>query len=84
MSLRDGLWACQHSSLQAWSEELAHLRKGQESRTFGIEQAAEAATHEIEYQLGMWGVVEDTHDVDREDVRRQMGSVVLLVSGNKS
>ena len=67
-----------------WSEEFAHLREGQKERTFGLEKAAEAATHEVEYQLGMWGVVEDTHDVDREDVRRQMGSAILLVSGDKA
>jgi ATP synthase F1 complex assembly factor 2 len=68
-----------------WSEELGHLREGSESeRKFGVEEAAHAATLEIEYQLGMWGVVEDTHDVDREDVKRQFGSVVLLVSGDKA
>lgn len=44
--------------LVEWSENLAHLREGQEKRDFGIEEASEAATHEIEYQLGMWGVVE--------------------------
>jgi len=31
----------------------------------------------------MWGEVEDTHDVEKEDVKRQYGSVVLLVSGEK-
>lgn len=70
--------------LVEWSEELGHLREGQKERNFGVEDAAEAATHEVEYQLGMWGVVEDTHDVDREDVRRQFGSVIMLVSGDKS
>ena len=47
-----------------WSENLGHLRERQEKRDFGIEEASEAATHEIEYQLGMWGVVEvGIHDL---------------------
>ncbi len=70
--------------LVEWSENMAHLREGQKEKAFGVEEAAEAATHEIEYQLGMWGVVEDTHDVDREDVRRQFGSVIMLVSGDNA
>ncbi len=51
-----------------------------ESR-FGIEQAAEACSLEVRWQTGMWGEVEDTHDVEKEDLRRQFGSVILLVSG---
>lgn len=54
--------------------------KGGESR-FGIEQAAEACSLEVRWQTGMWGEVEDTHDVEKEDLRRQFGSVILLVSG---
>jgi len=63
-----------------WSSELTHLRNG-EARTFGIEEAAQAASLEVDWQTRMWGAVEDTHDVEREDIRRQLGSVVLLVSG---
>ena len=48
--------------LVEWSEELVHLREGQKERNFGVEEAAKAATQEVEYQLGMWGVVEDTQD----------------------
>jgi ATP synthase F1 complex assembly factor 2 len=48
---------------------------------FGVEEAARAASLEVEWQTGQWGEVEDTHDVEKEDVRRQLGSVVLLVSG---
>jgi len=44
--------------LVEWSEELPHLRGEQNERAFGIEEAAKAATLEVEYQLGMWGVVE--------------------------
>ncbi|KAL1840752.1 hypothetical protein VTJ49DRAFT_144 [Mycothermus thermophilus] len=42
---------------------------------------AEWISLEVDYQTKQWGEVEDTHDVEREDVRRQFGSVVLLVSG---
>jgi ATP synthase F1 complex assembly factor 2 len=65
-----------------WSPELVHLRGDVEGReVFGVEQAAKAASTEVDWQTGMWGAVEDTHDVDREDIRSQLGSVVLLVSG---
>jgi ATP synthase mitochondrial F1 complex assembly factor 2 len=48
---------------------------------FGIESAAHAASLEVNWQTDMWGEVEDTHDVEKEDVRRQLGSAVLVVSG---
>lgn len=48
---------------------------------FGIEEAAEACSLEVRWQTGKWGEVEDSHDVDKEDLKRQFGSVVLLVSG---
>ena len=64
-----------------WSEEFRELQKTEQK--FGIEEAAEAASLEVSYQTGMWGEVEDTHDVDKEDLRRQLGSVVLLVSGRR-
>lgn len=67
--------------LVEWSTELAHLRGDPTKERFGVEEAAQAASLEVDWQTGMWGAVEDTHDVEREDVRRQLGSVVLLVSG---
>ncbi|KAL2017378.1 hypothetical protein VTK56DRAFT_2258 [Thermocarpiscus australiensis] len=54
---------------------------GEEER-FGVEEAARAVSLEVDWQTGRWGEVEDTHDVEREDLRRQLGSVVLLVSGS--
>lgn len=64
-----------------WSREFAHLHKDVPSQDrFGIDEAAHAASLEVLHQIENWGEVEDTHDVDREDVRRQLGSVVLLVS----
>jgi len=65
-----------------WSEEFRHLQHG-DRRKFGIEEATEASTLEVRWQTGQWGEVEDTHDVEREDLSRQLGSVVLLVSGEK-
>lgn len=50
-------------------------------RTFGVEEAAKASSLEVDWQTGKWGEVEDTHDVEKEDLRRQLGSTVLLVSG---
>jgi ATP synthase F1 complex assembly factor 2 len=35
---------------------------------------------EVLHQTEQWGEVEDTHDVDNADIRRQLGTVVLLVS----
>lgn len=51
---------------------------------FGVEEAARAASVEVDWQTGRWGEVEDTHDVEKEDIRRQFGGVVLLVSGTGS
>ncbi|KAI1130037.1 hypothetical protein F5Y10DRAFT_236873 [Nemania abortiva] len=67
-----------------WSEGFIGIRglgdEG-EKRTFGVEEAAKLASIEVDWQIGNWGEVEDTHDVEKEDLRRQLGSVVLLVSG---
>lgn len=62
-----------------WSEHFRHVQDGAER--FGIEQAAEAASVEVRWQTGMWGEVEDSHDVEKEDMKRQLGTVILLVSG---
>ncbi|KAL2198594.1 hypothetical protein P885DRAFT_32213, partial [Corynascus similis CBS 632.67] len=69
-----------------WSEEGAgSAQAGAEAEVaqerFGVEEAARAVSLEVEWQTKQWGEVEDTHDVDKEDLRRQLGSVVLLVSG---
>lgn len=61
-------------------EEGKKLRPRSPSR-FGIEDALEACTAEVRWQTGRWGEVEDTHDVEKEDLRRQFGSVILLVGG---
>lgn len=67
--------------LAEWSSEFAHIREKQaDGSRFGIEEAAEVSSLEVSWQTGMWGEVEDTHDVDKEDLRRQLGSVVLLVN----
>lgn len=74
--------------LVEWSWELAHLSEDDGSmderamERFGVEEAARAASLEVDWQTGMWGAVEDTHDVEREDIRRQLGSVILLVSSH--
>ncbi|KAJ7063162.1 hypothetical protein C8F01DRAFT_1131778 [Mycena amicta] len=45
-----------------------------------VEQASLAAQVEVASQIARWGEVEDTHDVDFHDVRRQLGSVACLLS----
>ncbi|KAK6859907.1 hypothetical protein PG990_012789 [Apiospora arundinis] len=64
-----------------WSEDPAGLGNADSKKKFGVEEAAQAASLEVNWQIGNWGEVEDTHDVEKEDLRRQLGSVVLLVSG---
>jgi chaperone required for assembly of F1-ATPase len=71
--------------LVEWSESFDHIREGNKSGLgrFGIEEAAEACSLEVSWQTEQWGEVEDTHDVDKEDLRRQLGGVILLVHGQK-
>ncbi|KAK2460595.1 hypothetical protein APHAL10511_007065 [Amanita phalloides] len=49
-------------------------------RYIGPEEASSAAHVEVNSQIERWGEVEDTHDVDYHDVRRQLGSVACLIS----
>ena len=65
-----------------WSEYLKlGDTQGEAAGRFGIEEAAKACSQEVIWQTGRWGEVEDSHDVDKEDLRRQFGSVILVVSG---
>ena len=68
-----------------WSEKLRHVRESipakQKGTIFGVEEAAKACSLEVNWQTGMWGEVEDSHDVEKEDLRRQLGSVILIVGG---
>jgi len=48
---------------------------------WGIEEAAEAASIEVAFQTRQWGEVEDTHDVEKEDSRRQLGAGWLMIVG---
>ncbi|KAF2202839.1 ATP12-domain-containing protein [Delitschia confertaspora ATCC 74209] len=68
-----------------WAEAFKTLRNSiAEEHRFGIEDAAEACSLEVRWQTGQWGEVEDTHDVEKEDLRRQLGSVIVLVGGEKA
>ncbi|WWC72695.1 uncharacterized protein I206_106659 [Kwoniella pini CBS 10737] len=42
-------------------------------------QAADASHVEVRSQIEKWGEVEDTHDVDYQDIRRSLGSVACLL-----
>ncbi|KAE8146030.1 hypothetical protein BDV25DRAFT_144100 [Aspergillus avenaceus] len=63
-----------------WSENFRYIQRSGLTK-FGIEEAVEASSLEVKWQTDMWGEVEDTHDVDKEDLKRQLGSVIVLVSG---
>lgn len=43
------------------------------------DQAAQVALVEVQSQIELWGEVEDSHDVDHQDIRRQLGSVNCLL-----
>jgi len=49
-------------------------------RQLTADQAAETAQVEVNSQIQRWGEVEDSHDVDFHDVRRQLGSAACLLS----
>jgi len=49
-------------------------------RQLTADQAAETAQVEVNSQIERWGEVEDSHDVDFHDVRRQLGSAACLLS----
>ncbi|KAF2266546.1 F1-ATP synthase assembly protein [Lojkania enalia] len=67
-----------------WGEAFTQARETADAARFGIEEAAEASSQEVRWQTGQWGEVEDTHDVEKEDLRRQLGSVIILVGGDSS
>ena len=67
-----------------WAESFAQSREAADATRFGIAEAEEASTLEVRWQTSQWGEVEDTHDVEKEDLRRQLGSVIILVSGESS
>jgi chaperone required for assembly of F1-ATPase len=70
-----------------WSQEFRHVKElGKKQGVypegrFGIAEASDASSLEVTWQTRQWGEVEDTHDVNKEDLARQLGSVILLVSG---
>ncbi|RCI09514.1 hypothetical protein L249_3948 [Ophiocordyceps polyrhachis-furcata BCC 54312] len=68
-----------------WSEEAAGARvPATDEHGFRVEDAVEAVSIEVDWQTEQWGEVEDAHDVNHEDLQRQLGSVVLLVSGTRA
>ncbi|KAK3355374.1 hypothetical protein B0H65DRAFT_451793 [Neurospora tetraspora] len=53
----------------------------QNKKRWGVEEAARTVSLEVDWQTTQWGEVEDTHDVEKVDLRRQLGSAVLLCAG---
>ncbi|TGZ84460.1 hypothetical protein EX30DRAFT_375896, partial [Ascodesmis nigricans] len=52
-------------------------------RRWGVEEAARAAEIEVRFQTRQWGEVEDSHDVEKEDIRRQIGAGWLLITSEE-
>ncbi|KAI9100420.1 hypothetical protein DFS34DRAFT_677440 [Phlyctochytrium arcticum] len=48
-------------------------------RRITVEQAAKAARLEVLHQIQRWGEVEDAHDVEHEEFKRQLGSVACAL-----
>ncbi|THH32976.1 hypothetical protein EUX98_g1201 [Antrodiella citrinella] len=44
-----------------------------------VEKAAQAAHVEVNSQIEKWGEVEDSHDVDYQNIRQQLGSAACLL-----
>ena len=76
-----GEWSEVLNAGRGEKREEGKWKEGSGGGRFGVEEACEACSLEVRWQTGRWGEVEDTHDVEREDLRRQFGSVVLAVSG---
>ncbi|KAJ1660547.1 ATP synthase mitochondrial F1 complex assembly factor 2 [Dispira simplex] len=53
-------------------------------RKISVEDAVRAAQVEVLAQIKQWGYVEDTHDVNEEDMRRMLGAVACTLLTNKS
>jgi ATP synthase F1 complex assembly factor 2 len=51
-------------------------------RHIDVEFAAMATRLEVYHQIQRWGEVEDAHDLDREDIKRQLGSVIATIIKN--
>ncbi|KAL8942249.1 MAG: hypothetical protein Q9216_001774 [Gyalolechia sp. 2 TL-2023] len=67
-----------------WGESFADVRKAMgtpRGKRFGIKEAAEACSLEVSWQTRRWGEVEDTHDVEKEDLKRQLGNAILVMQG---
>ncbi|KOS21986.1 Protein atp12 [Escovopsis weberi] len=64
-----------------WSEGAVGTSHVVPVGSFGIAEASKVTSLEVDWQAEQWGEVEDTHDVNQEDLKRQLGSVILLVSG---
>ncbi|CCK69342.1 ATP synthase complex assembly protein ATP12 KNAG_0C02310 [Huiozyma naganishii CBS 8797] len=49
----------------------------QKNLTYSLDEIERAATLEIIYQTDRWGEVEDTHDVNKHDIKRNLAAVAV-------
>ncbi|KAF1994375.1 F1-ATP synthase assembly protein [Amniculicola lignicola CBS 123094] len=68
--------------IHAWGEAFTPVREAAGVARFGIDEAADASSIEVRWQTQQWGEVDDTHDVEKEDLKRQLGSVIILIGGD--
>lgn len=69
--------------VESQKQGLSSTGKAVKAGAMGVEEIANLATLEVRYQTGLWGEVEDTHDVDHVDIRRQLASAVILISNSQ-
>jgi ATP synthase mitochondrial F1 complex assembly factor 2 len=48
-------------------------------RAISVEFATAAARVEVQQQINKWGEVEDNHDLDREEMKVQLGASIIAV-----
>ena len=48
-------------------------------RHISVEFAATAAQLEVIQQISKWGEVEDSHDISREDLKRNLGAIICAL-----
>ncbi|PWN95711.1 ATP12-domain-containing protein [Tilletiopsis washingtonensis] len=56
---------------------LVEANRTSDGEQWGVEEASQAAEVEVKSQTEKWGMVDDTHDVDHEDLRARLGGCVL-------
>jgi ATP synthase F1 complex assembly factor 2 len=74
------LAACERACLTSKSVLIAFaLMHGKIS----VQEASDAARVEVTHQINRWGMVEDSHDTDCEEITRQLGCCAMVLLGKR-